>query len=108
MLARWYAQITAYTLAHLPLISVALAATLLTIYTPDLTRVLKRRVRKWPLLARSALFIGVMGVGFGAAVLALRPLVGRLLLALGRPWLLPLIFGAVITLGLLAERRKQL
>ena len=108
MLDRWYHQLTTLSLKHLSLVAVAFAATLLTLYGPDLTKLLKRRTRKWPLLARAALFIGVVGVGFGALVLALTPLLRRYLLLLGPKGVIPMILVTIVALGILAERRKQI
>lgn len=95
-------------LVHLPKIAAAFAATLLALYGADVTRRLKRPVRKWPFVARAAFFIAVVGVVFGVAALALTSVLSRVLLALGRPAVLPLMLGIVVGLGLLAERKRQI
>ncbi len=108
MLDRWYAQATLLVVSNLSYIAVAFAATLLSLYGVDITRRIKRRTRKWPFLARTSLFIVVVGFCFGALVLAATPLLSRLLLALGRGGVIPLVFATAVGLGLLAERRHHI
>lgn len=108
MLQRWYAELNGLALSHLPKIAAAFVATLLALYGADVTRWIRRYIRRWPFVARAVFFIALVGVGFGAAALALTSVLSRVLLAFDRPAVLPLILVLVVGLGLLAERRRQI
>jgi Protein of unknown function (DUF3392) len=106
MLEQWYADAVAFALRHRLQIAVAFTASLLALYGTDITRAIKRRTRKWPFLARSAVFVLVVGFGFGALVLATAPLISRCLLLFGRQGVIPMVLLCVMGLGLLAQSRR--
>jgi len=108
MLQRWFAELNALVLLHLPKIAAAFAATLLALYGAQVTQLFKRRIRRYAFLTRAGLFILLVGVAFGAAALLLTSAISRALLLLGRSGALPLVLAMVVGLGLLAEGRRQI
>lgn len=108
MLQHWFAELNGLVLQHLPKIAAAVAATVLALYGADVTRWLKRYIRRWPFLARAAFFIAVVGVAFGAAALMLASALSKAMLLFGRSGALPAVLALVVALGLLAERKRQI
>jgi hypothetical protein len=100
--------LSAFALPHLSKISLAFTATVLATYGDVLNRALRWRIATLPLLVRTAIFVVVVGFGYGALILLASPVVGRLLMLFGEFWLAPLTFGAFVGIGVLAERQKKI
>ncbi len=97
---------SAWLRPHLGMVGLALIATLLVIYGHDLNRAFQELVKRLHFLLRVALFVLICAFGYGAVINYLAPLLARLLASLNDLWLGPLVLGAFLLVGVLAERRR--
>jgi hypothetical protein len=93
---------------HLLAISLALLATILTIYGDDINRSVKRQFAKATFLVRVSAFVALCAFGYGFLNIALGKVLADMLGGLDGVTLAPAIILAFFGLGLLAERRNQI
>jgi len=93
---------------HLPRVATVLAGVSLSLYGRHVTEALRRIAWSWPFPLRAGLFIAVVGLGFGAIIAAVAPLIAAGLRQVGTPYLVPATLSAFILLGILAERSGRI
>ena len=99
---------SAWAEAYLPQLGLIIAATLLSLYGVRITNLVRLRTQRWPFAVRTALFIVIAGLGFGAMIAALAPLITSGLRLVGQPFVIPTSLAAFIAIGILAERSGRI
>lgn len=103
-----YLGASAWLEAHLARVGTVLAGLSVSLSARHVTEPLRRFAASWPFPLRLALFVGVVGLGFGLLIGALSPFVTAGLRAVGTHYLVPAILCAFITIGILAERSGRI
>lgn len=85
-------------------IALAILATLLVIYGSSLNRAIKRNISQLHFLLRTAIFILVCLLGYGATLILLNPLLADVLGQLNNQTLAPVLILIFVFIGFLADR----
>lgn len=93
---------------HLKMISLAIVATLLTIYGGHLNELVKKAVSGHHFLFRFFIFVLVCAFGYGVLTISISYLAAKLLASLTNVQLSPVIIGIFFFIGLLAERKNHI
>jgi hypothetical protein len=93
---------------HLLAISLAILATILTIYGDGINRAVKKQFSGASFLVRLSAFVALCAFGYGFLNIALGKVLAQMLGGLDGRTLAPVIVAVFFCLGLLAERRKQI
>ncbi|EHQ52195.1 hypothetical protein ECTPHS_05856 [Ectothiorhodospira sp. PHS-1] len=93
---------------HVGQIALAFVATVLVIYGNDINRVLKMILRAYHRLVRLLGFVLMCAFGYGALTVFLTPMLADAMLMVDTRWLAPMVVGAFLLLGFLAERKHQM
>ncbi len=97
-----------WTRINLWTIDVAWAATILSIFSSDMNRTVKRLVKRLHFPLRLAVYVAVCAFGNGALTLLLGSAATRMVSRLSDPGLCAAILLLFIAAGLLAERKNQI
>ncbi|MFP4080918.1 MAG: DUF3392 domain-containing protein [Ectothiorhodospira sp.] len=89
-------------------LALAFVATLLVIYGSDINRMVKGAVRHWPRVMRLLAFVVMCVFGYGALTVLITPWIAKGLFQVDTLWLAPVVIGAFLLLGWLAERKNQI
>ncbi|SEP83587.1 Protein of unknown function [Ectothiorhodospira magna] len=101
-------QAGSWVRGHVGQIALALVATLLVIYGNDINRTLKIILRPYHRLLRLLGFVLMCAFGYGALTVFFTPLLANVLVMVDTRWMAPMVVGAFLLLGFLAERKHQL
>ena len=93
---------------HLKMISLAIVATLLTIYGGHINDLIKKALGNHHFLFRFFIFVLVCAFGYGMLTIAVSYLAAKLLTSLTNTQLSPVIIGIFFFIGLLAERKNHI
>lgn len=93
---------------HVDDLSLAVAATVLTIYGNDINKAVKQTLKAHPFVMRILLFILVVSVGYGALTVFITKGLEKLLYSLDQAVLGPFVIVLFVLLGILAERKRQI
>ncbi|GAA5191537.1 DUF3392 family protein [Ferrimonas gelatinilytica] len=89
-------------------ISIALMVCLLVVVAPWLQGQLRRRIRQWPFLLRTLVFVLLVTLGYGLLITQSAPWLAKQLAQLSAGWLLLVVTLAFVAIGLAAERARQM
>ena len=93
---------------HLGTIATSYALVLLVIYGDDINGAVKKRVRRYPFVARMLSFILLCTFGYGLLTIWLTRMLANAFLSMGDRYLAPVVVLAFVLLGMLAERKKYM
>jgi hypothetical protein len=94
--------------AHLPQAGTLIAGASLSLYGRYITDGLRRTMVNWPFIVRAGIYIALVGLGFGAIIGTVAPLVTSGLRLISTPYLVPAFLCALILVGILAERSGRI
>ena len=97
-----------WVLGHMAQITTALTASLLVIFGDDVIRAVKNQVRHRHFLIRMLAFILLCAFGFGMLAVFIAPGLARLLRYLGDRYVVLVVVGTFVWIGMMAERRKYM
>lgn len=89
-------------------IALAMVATCLVVFGDDLNRFVRRQTATLHFIWRTGIFILLCAFGYGALTIFLTPVVASQLAKASNLWLPWISLGIFITLGILAQRKRQL
>lgn len=104
----YLAMLTGFTVSHLRQVAMAFTATLLIIFGSNINGWIKGIFQSWHFIFRVLIFILVCSVGYALLNIFLARTLHSLLLKLDRQYLVPVIAGIFILLGIIAERKSQI
>lgn len=107
-LFRLYAKFNIGLRTYLPQISFAIIATILIIYGNNINRFFKKILKHYNFFIRILGFIIVCSFVYGAMTLIGVNILRNLLYKIDRNMLAPVLFLALIFIGILADRKKQI
>jgi len=93
---------------HLYQIAMAIVATLLVIYGNEVNQLIRRQISGLHFLLRALIFVLVCAFGYGYLLIWFTPLLAAWLHLVPLHLIGPATLAILLTLGLLAERKKQL
>ena len=108
VLIQYTAALSTWAKSHLTPISTAITTTLLVIYGDDINGLVKRRIRGLNFFVRTGAFIALCAIGYGMLSVAGASAVKQLLRYFDDLYLAPMVVGAFVLMGILAERKKYL
>ncbi len=91
---------------YLSEIALAILATLLVIYGSSLNRAIKRNISQMNFLLRTAIFMLVCALGYGATLILLNPLLAGVLGQLNNQTLAPVLILIFVFIGFLTDRNN--
>ena len=97
-----------WALDHMSQITTALTASLLVIFGDDINRFVKNRVRHRHFVVRTLAFVLVCAFGFGILAVFIAPGLANLLRYFGDRYLVLVIAGSFVGIGMVAERKKYM
>lgn len=103
-----YLRLSVWLEAHLPQTGTLIAGTTFSLYGRILADRVRRVAHEWPFILRVALFVGMVGFGFGLIIATISPLVTAGLRWVGLPFLVPTILAAFLVIGILGERSGRI
>ena len=86
----------------------AWTAALMVIYGNQLVKLSKNIAKSWHFLFRVGFFVIVCALGYGLLMVTLASYLGRQLSRLGNSWYLTAMLLGFLTLGILAEKKRQI
>lgn len=93
---------------HLMEIMLAYSATVLSVYGSDINNSIKKMIRKHNFLVRFGTFVALCTFGYGLLTI----IIGKILVAymshLSNLWLISIIAGLFILIGLIAEEKNRI
>jgi hypothetical protein len=101
-------QLRGWALGHMSQITTALTASLLVIFGDDINGFVKDRVRHRHFVVRTVSFILVCAFGFGMLAVFIAPGLASLLRYFGERYLVIVVVGAFVSVGVMAERKKYM
>jgi hypothetical protein len=101
-------QLRGWALGHMSQITTALTASLLVIFGDDINGFVKDRVRHRHFVVRTVSFILVCAFGFGMLAVFIAPGLVSLLRYFGERYLVIVVVGAFVSVGVMAERKKYM
>ena len=99
---------TGWIQAHLATISAAIVTTLLVIFGDEINGFVKRHIRQYNFLVRTAAFVLLCVFGYGLLATAGASAVRSLLLYFGSGYLPLTVIAAFVVMGMLAERKRYM
>ena len=103
-----YLRLSLWLAEHLPQVGTLIAGTAFSLYGRYITEILRRIAHRWPFPLRAGLYIGVVGIGFGAIIATVSPVITAGLRLVGTYYLVPATLSAFILIGILAERSGRI
>ncbi len=102
------AEVSMWARGHLTAISTAITTTLLVVFGDDINGIVKKRIRGLNFVVRTAAFVALCAIGYGMLSVAGASAVAQLLRYFGDVYLAPMVVGAFVLMGILAERKKYM
>jgi glucose-6-phosphate-specific signal transduction histidine kinase len=93
---------------HLNTVSLALMTSLVALYGSHINRALQKKIRRYPLIIRTSVFVVICAFGYGWLGTKLASLLEHGLRRIPSTFLIPALLGLFVVLGLLAQRERQL
>jgi len=87
-------------------ITTAMTGSLLVIFGDDVIRIVKNQVRHRHFIVRTIVFVLLCAFGFGMLAVFIAPGLANLLRYLGDRYVVLVVVGAFVWIGMMAERRK--
>ncbi len=110
IIADFLSQIDLYfrswILGHMSQITTAMTGSLLVIFGDDVIRIVKNQVRHRQFIVRTIGFVLLCVFGFGMLAVFIAPGLANLLRYLGDRYVVLVVVGAFVWIGMMAERRK--
>lgn len=91
--------------SHLSGISLAILATLLVLFGPDLNTWVRQRIGSFNFVFRTLIFVALCALAYGVALVHLTPWLTRGLGQLNNYALAPFLLLVFLTIGIVADRR---
>ena len=108
-LLKGLALITAdWVRAHVFKIATAFTTALLVIYGDRINAAVKRRIRPYPFVIRTLIFVLLHSFGYGMLTVLITPSVAQFLRYPGDQYVAIFVLSPFLTIGVLAERKKYL
>ena len=101
-------QLRGWALGHMSQITTALTASLLVIFGDDILGFVKGQVRTRHFIVRTIAFVLVCAFGFGMLAVFIAPGLSNLLRYFGDRYLVLIVVGSFVGIGMMAERRKYM
>ncbi|RAJ98975.1 DUF3392 domain-containing protein [Aliidiomarina maris] len=92
---------------HISTIAFMLVATLLVLYGNNINALVKRNIAHLHVVVRVCIFILLCAFGYGLLTNLATPFVASQLAGLSNLYLAPVVVVVTVTLGILAERKRQ-
>lgn len=108
MLENWLIQSSHWLRPHLMTIALMIVATLLVLYGNTINAVVKRQISHYHFIIRVVIFILLCAFGYGLLTSLLTPFVAQQLAKLPNYYLSPIVLIISVSLGALAERKRQM
>ncbi|QSX29487.1 MULTISPECIES: DUF3392 domain-containing protein [Shewanella] len=89
-------------------VATAIVACLMLVFAPDINRTLRRWVGARSFFVRTLLFILVNAFVYGLLIVGLSPWLARQLVQVPPLWLLALLCGLFVFIGVWAQRQRQI
>ncbi len=99
---------TGWIQAHMSAISTAIVTTLLVIFGDEINGFIKRHIRGYNFVVRTAAFVLLCVFGYGMLAAAGASAIRSLLLYFGSTYLPLTVIAAFVVMGILAERKKYM
>ncbi|ADN74716.1 conserved hypothetical protein [Ferrimonas balearica DSM 9799] len=93
---------------YLGSIATAMVACTLVVLHGDIQSFIRARIRTWPFLFRTLLYVGLIAFGYGLLIAALAPWLAQQLAGLTAQWLLAVVTLTFLFIGVWAERHRQI
>ncbi len=103
-----YVKLNIWLRSQLPQISFGIIATILIIYGNNINRFFKKILKRYNFFIRILGFVIVCSFVYGALTLVGVNIFRNLLYKIDRNMLAPVLFLALIFIGILADRKKQI
>jgi hypothetical protein len=94
--------------AHLLNIATAFTTALLVIYGDQINGAVKRRIRPYPFIVRTLVFVLLCSAGYGMLTVLITPSVAQFLRYFGDQYIAPVVVASFFAIGVLAERKKYM
>ncbi|MBY5992283.1 DUF3392 domain-containing protein [Ferrimonas balearica] len=93
---------------YLGSIATAMVACTLVVLHGDLQGFLRARIRTWPFVMRTLIYVLLIAFGYGLLITAAAPWLAGKLALLTAQWLLAVVVATFLFIGLWAERHRQI
>ena len=107
VLESWIVAASGWLRPHLMTVALMIVATLLVLYGNNVNAAVKRQIQHYHFVLRTFIFILLCAFGYGLLTSLLTPFVASQLASLSNFTLFPVVLTLSITLGILAERKRQ-
>ncbi len=94
--------------AHVLAIATAFTTALLVIYGDEINAAVKRRIRPYPFVVRTLIFVLLCSFGYGMLTVLITPSVAQLLRYFGDQYVAVVVVASFMAIGVLAERKKYM
>ena len=94
--------------AHVFKIATAFTTAILVIYGDQINAAVKRRIRAYPFVIRTLIFVLLCSFGYGMLTVLITPSVAQLLRYFGDQYVAIVVLASFLAIGVLAERKKYL
>lgn len=108
MLENLIIQTSQWVRPHLSMVAFTVVATLLVLYGNNVNAAVRRQILHYHFIIRTLIFILLCAFGYGLLTTMLTPFLATQLASVSNYYLGPLVLVIMITLGVLAERKRQL
>ncbi|NLW03937.1 MAG: DUF3392 family protein [Pseudomonadaceae bacterium] len=93
--------------ANMDSLTLALVATLLVIYGDTINKLVKKSLKPYPRIVRVLGFVIMCAFGYGFLTVLLTPVLASWFALVSIKWLAPLVLGAFLVIGWIAEKKNQ-
>ncbi|MBY6187669.1 DUF3392 domain-containing protein [Marinobacter hydrocarbonoclasticus] len=93
---------------YLSSIATAMVACALVVLHGDIQGFIRGRIRNWPFVFRTLLYVVLIAFGYGLLITTVAPWLAVQLSALSARWLLTVVTLTFLFIGLWAERHRQI
>ena len=93
---------------HLMEIMLAYSATVLSVYGGDINNAVKKMIKKHNFFVRFGTFVALCSFGYGFLSLVIGKILVAYMSHLSNTWLISIIVGLFILIGLIAEERNRI
>ena len=107
MLENWVLEASLWLRPHLSSIAFMVVATLLVLYGNTINGMVKHAIRQYHFVLRVTIFILLCAFGYGLLTTVLTPILATQMASLPNLYLSPAVAIITVTLGILAERKRQ-
>ncbi len=93
---------------YLGSIATAMVACALVVLHGDIQGFIRTRIRNWPFILRTLLYVVLIAFGYGLLITAVAPWLASQLSGLNAQWLLAVVTLTFLFIGVWAERHRQI